>query len=221
MNKKTTRAKRRRWICPTCGVGALGPERPRKNATVRYCLDCSASSATLVERVAPAVEGARERAQSATAERDRRRRAAAARRRERQKNLKAEREKEHAERLAPFETELATIWAATGQGCKSPQLTMKLLRDPNSKEITWRFWLAAPRRIHLTVSHAAEPEGTRASLVLAVARLLGGNRWRNMVVKLAQDAHRIPVVDQGGAASKFEKDVQAAYACPLNRLAAI
>lgn len=49
------KAKRHRWVCPICGVGALGSSRPRKNATVRYCLACSAKSEYLVERSAPAL----------------------------------------------------------------------------------------------------------------------------------------------------------------------
>ncbi len=63
---------RRRWVCPECNTGALGPDRPRKNATVRYCLTCSAKSKTLVERYCPAHETKRARkaeAQAATAAR--------------------------------------------------------------------------------------------------------------------------------------------------------
>lgn len=50
-------AKRVRWDCPTGEhAGALGPSRPRKLATVRYCLPCSEAAGVLVERVAPALE---------------------------------------------------------------------------------------------------------------------------------------------------------------------
>jgi hypothetical protein len=53
----------RRWVCPTCRAGVLGPERPRRDDVRRYCLACSAKSGRLVERTAPAAE--RERAERA------------------------------------------------------------------------------------------------------------------------------------------------------------
>jgi hypothetical protein len=49
-----------RWVCPDCGVGALGPKRPRNDATVRFCLSCSARTGRLVPRTAPALERQRE-----------------------------------------------------------------------------------------------------------------------------------------------------------------
>lgn len=52
----------RRWVCPKCGAGTNGPERPRRDDVRRYCLDCSAETGRLVERVAPALE--RQRAQA-------------------------------------------------------------------------------------------------------------------------------------------------------------
>lgn len=50
-------ARRVRWECPA-GIhpAVLGSTRPRKNATVRYCLPCSEAGGELVERVAPALE---------------------------------------------------------------------------------------------------------------------------------------------------------------------
>lgn len=49
--------KRVRWNCPTGEhAGVLGPTRPRRNATIRYCLECSENSTTLVERVPAALE---------------------------------------------------------------------------------------------------------------------------------------------------------------------
>lgn len=50
-----------RWKCPNCGKGANGPARPAKNATVRFCLPCSATGGTLVERVAPKLAAKREK----------------------------------------------------------------------------------------------------------------------------------------------------------------
>lgn len=51
--------KRYRWICPQCEDGKLASARPRKNATVRYCLTCSEREGILVERTCPALEKVR------------------------------------------------------------------------------------------------------------------------------------------------------------------
>ena len=47
-------SKRKRWVCPQCGVGKLGLQRPRKNDIIRYCFPCSTEAGVLVERVCPA-----------------------------------------------------------------------------------------------------------------------------------------------------------------------
>jgi len=46
--------RRKRWSCPICAIGALGPQRPRKDNAVRYCLPCTAKTGKLVERVSVA-----------------------------------------------------------------------------------------------------------------------------------------------------------------------
>lgn len=73
----------KRWTCPDCGRGALGVERPKKNASVRYCFPCSEKTGLLVERRCFALEKKRE------AKRDR-----AAARAERQRDRERAREKE-------------------------------------------------------------------------------------------------------------------------------
>lgn len=52
-----------RWICPDCGSGVNGPERPRQDDVRRYCLTCSGRTGRLIRRVAPRLE--RERAERA------------------------------------------------------------------------------------------------------------------------------------------------------------
>ena len=49
-----TKTKKKRWVCPQCGVGKLGLQRPRKNDIIRYCFPCSEKAGVLVERVSPA-----------------------------------------------------------------------------------------------------------------------------------------------------------------------
>lgn len=105
------------------------PERPRKNATVRFCLDCSASSTTLVERVCPALERRRE----AKAQRERDRRQLRADRREaeaaRRKARREQRQAAHALALAQagpqdFRAgrELARAWEAGDPDAAEPLL---------------------------------------------------------------------------------------------------
>lgn len=43
--------KQRKWTCPKCESSVLGPQVPRQNDVRRYCLDCSAKTGRLVERV--------------------------------------------------------------------------------------------------------------------------------------------------------------------------
>ena len=46
----------KRWKCPTCNSGVLAPGKPRRIDVRRYCLDCSAKSGVLVERVCPTLD---------------------------------------------------------------------------------------------------------------------------------------------------------------------
>lgn len=54
-----TSQKRYRWICPVCKNGKLATSRPRKNATVRYCLSCSEKDGVLIERTCPTLDKVR------------------------------------------------------------------------------------------------------------------------------------------------------------------
>lgn len=74
----------RRWLCPLCGAGCLGPERPRRDDVRRYCLACSAKTGRLVERSCPALEKAR-------ADRSEKRAALTTRKRERERAAMIER----------------------------------------------------------------------------------------------------------------------------------
>lgn len=46
-------------MCPSCGGGVNGPERPRRDDVRRYCLDCSTQTGRLVERTCPALDAKR------------------------------------------------------------------------------------------------------------------------------------------------------------------
>lgn len=64
-----------RWECPTGEhPGQLGPQRPRRENMVRYCVPCSIKTGKLTERVAPAVEKRRAEGKASSAERAKRKR---------------------------------------------------------------------------------------------------------------------------------------------------
>jgi len=44
------------WRCKTCDGRKRGPEKPKLDATIRYCLECSSKSSRLVPRVCDALE---------------------------------------------------------------------------------------------------------------------------------------------------------------------
>ena len=70
----------KRWKCPMCNKGALAPSRMSADDVRRYCLECSATTGKLVQRVCPALEKERERKQEKAASAAKRRRATEARR---------------------------------------------------------------------------------------------------------------------------------------------
>lgn len=65
----------RLWVCKTCGSKERGPDRPRRNASVRYCFPCSSDTGLLVERYCPSLDRQREIKQKRKASRNSRRRA--------------------------------------------------------------------------------------------------------------------------------------------------
>ena len=109
-------SKQVRWSCPNGCPAVLGPSKPRRNASVRYCLTCSADSPRLVERTAPALERKREaRAQKLVV-------------------IKQARKERHAERLAAYYTvsgvnllvEMrAALKAPVFKGMKEPDLVVR------------------------------------------------------------------------------------------------
>ena len=46
----------RRWYCPVCGGGILGPTAPRANDARRWCLDCTRFDSPILRRCASAAE---------------------------------------------------------------------------------------------------------------------------------------------------------------------
>lgn len=67
------------WKCPQCGKGKRLGARPRRDATDRFCLDCSKKTGTLVPRVCPRLETRRSAGKARTQRKQetKRRRAAA------------------------------------------------------------------------------------------------------------------------------------------------
>lgn len=56
----------KRWRCPLCGKGVNAPGRMRKDNAMRYCLECTAATGKLVERVCVSRETAKKKAAAKT-----------------------------------------------------------------------------------------------------------------------------------------------------------
>lgn len=119
-------AKRVRWECPHgLHPGELGSTRPRKDATVRFCLPCSIDDGRLVERVAPALERQRA-ARTATVQ------ARAAARKQREREREAARFVVQALRADGVLVDV-DVWAEMFSCCRQlritmPELTVRFLR---------------------------------------------------------------------------------------------
>lgn len=175
--------KRTRWVCPECGKGALGPQRPRRNATVRYCLPCSQRAGVLVERQAPALERRR-------AEREAARKAKAARKRA----TKQEREDAlyvygGVDLRVDLRVEAKRIMAHPEVGC--PRATWCVRRRRQGRHLTG---VSYGGRVVLTI-----PAGASAGQALAIlAHELAheatrgdqhGDRWRAVFLGVVQDLY--------------------------------
>ena len=62
------KVKNRIWRCPICEVGIRAPSKIRKTAAQRYCLDCTAETGKLVERVCVARETKKKQVSNRTKE---------------------------------------------------------------------------------------------------------------------------------------------------------
>lgn len=54
----------RKWVCPICSSTTKGPDRPRRNASMLYCFECSEKRGVLVRRQCPSLEEKRKRTKS-------------------------------------------------------------------------------------------------------------------------------------------------------------
>jgi len=98
-----------RWVCPSCGGGVNGPQRPRMDDVRRYCLRCSAKTGRLVQRTAPSLERRREEAAARSATKARRKADA-----ERARWLVTLKDANGVERDLDVKTELRTALTAMG-----------------------------------------------------------------------------------------------------------
>lgn len=154
--------RRHRWVCPRCGQARLASARPRKTATVRYCLPCSEATGTLVERTCPVLERER-RARVERKKKQRDRRAAArARAKARAKDRRAERDeaKWHygGRDLRDEARRLLQVARSNGYTCRRPKITVNWRHKGNHG--SGRSWGG---RVHLTI-----PRGSLAAPALAL-----------------------------------------------------
>lgn len=175
----------RRWLCPKCGSGVHGPERPRRDDVRRYCLACSEETGWLVERSAPALE--------------RRREAALTRRRAKREVTRARERARFTHDGTPegldLRTELKRLCRLAGK------LRGRKLRPPAEFTVwrrkAWRHTTgrANGRRIHLTLPVDCSRGRACAVLTHEVAHHAGfmdhGPRFRAFEVDLARAAYGV------------------------------
>lgn len=196
------------WICPNGCAAKRGPERPRRTASVRYCLACSARSDTLVERRAPALDRARsERA------------AKAAQLRASAKSRQAASDSARTRVTGEWGTidltrEWARIWET--QRGRDARVRPKLRIRRSAKDGRWSSghaysWEEGGNTV-VTVGQG-HPEFAIALLLHEAAHVLcprwtrHGPAWRDAFVALAAEAYGVKVLDPGGSSHHLHEQV--------------
>jgi hypothetical protein len=213
-------AKQYRWVCPECAGFKLASSRPKKIATVRFCLPCSEATGLLVERGCPKLDRARE----TQAERDKaRRERAVATKRKTKKKARAKREETAEEKwhyggydLRVEATRLLKIARSEGYPCKKPSMTSSWRHKGGYA--TGRSWGG---KVHLTI-----PKGSPAApaLVLLAHELAHeaapghhGSEWRWLFRALVNKGYGVVVEYKAGCSSRdLHKAAIQAVAAKLN-----
>lgn len=172
----------RLWKCPNGCPAKLGPERPYKKATIRFCLECSAKSPMLVERTCAAAEKTRaaktERAAAARV-RARERRST---RRERAARTPAPSPYVHAlvlglaERRLDLMAELRRLWKTAqdaGLGQPRSKLPAFVVRRSRTKETTSGHAYYDGHQIALTLGKSAHVGHALGVLAHEVTHAIG------------------------------------------------
>jgi hypothetical protein len=209
-------AKQYRWVCPECGGFKLASSRPKRLATVRFCLPCSESTGLLVERSCPKLDKARE--SKAAREKARRQRAVVRRKKARAKRLGTAEEKWHygGYDLRTEATRLLKIARDEGYRCKKPSMTASWRHKGNYA--TGRSWGG---KVHFTI-----PKGSPAApaLVLLAHELAHeatpdhhGHEWRWLFRTLVNKGYDVVVEYKAGCSSHdLHKAAIKAVAVKLN-----
>lgn len=161
-------SQRRKWICPQCGVGVLGSERPRRDDIVRWCLDCSARTGRLVERTCPTLDRKRteqrERATQRSAHKAKAERAKARLERERVEQQRARATERNQAQALAFRSiggvdlldEADRLWnlpyvrSLSRWGARTPHVEIR--RSPHKRHTSGHCWGGGSRaRIVITV----------------------------------------------------------------------
>lgn len=201
----------RLWACPNGCGSKRGPERPRRNATIRYCLACSERTGSLVERVSPAAE--RERTEHAARRRARsERRAAAANDRQ-----IARRTVTDGKISIDIDATWAAIWATpTGRDVRRnlgriPPLVWrrKALGLSSGRAFPWQLG----GRTVATIG--PDPADAVGLLVHEAAHVACDDHhhspeWRAMFRTLARELHGIEIEDPGGSSHVLHERIEAA-----------
>ena len=194
----------RRWQCPRCGSGLLGPGRMRRDDTRRFCLSCSADTGRLVERVCPALEHKREQAKAGRAERASAQRVAERARREEREvidGVNVGQEIARLIRLPALRDELPGY-------LRDRPVEWTLDRSSNGR-YSGRAWPRA--RIHLTLGNVPASQ-VKAIIAHELAHyVLPGvhhdGRWARCYTRVVREAYGVDIVARHGD-SKYDLDAR-------------
>ena len=187
------KAKRYRWVCPTCAAAKLGSSRPARNATVRFCLPCSAKAGVLVETESPvlAARSAAKRA-SSTAKR------AAKKAREDAKWTRA-----------GYDLRKEVARCCKAGGVRVPhELVVRARSDGSS---SGRAWYSG-RKIVLSVAKTAKRGRVLALVAHEVAHVVApgahDDAWRCAFLRLVREVYGVDAGDPGGSSHALTLHVE-------------
>ena len=180
-------SRRRRWVCPLCTSGPLGPSRMAADDVRRYCLKCSAETGRLVRRQAPALEKQRARKVQ---------RANAAKRNRRQRELR-EVDERHTVRGVNLRVELRRLSGlptVRAQCAGDRPLVAMTVSWTQKTYVTGRAW-KEQTRLHLSLYRGVSLSEVYALLAHELAHVIAppntghGERWRRLFARILADGY--------------------------------
>lgn len=202
-------ARRYRWVCPSCQGAKLASSRPKKLATVRFCLPCSEKTGELVERVCPVLDQQREA--KAEAAKAKAKRATAAKRRRRQvQKAKRQADAESRFHYGTFDlrVELKRLCAFARKAGYAHRTPAMFVQWRHQGSYTTGYSSSHRRRIHLTIPKDSPAAPALSVLAHEIAHQATpkdrghGDEWRWVFREIVAQAYG-PVEHEPGC-NKYE-----------------